>query len=127
MALRKVLRCKIHRATVTMADLEYEGSITLPSELLVAADLVPYEAVQIWNVTCGTRLETYAIEGAANSGEICINGAAAHLVHPGDIVIIACFEYIPAESISSHQPRILFVDEHNHLREQRLERPMTSG
>ena len=91
---RKFLRSKIHRATVTQADLHYEGSLTLPPDLLIAAGIAPFEAVQVWNVTRGTRLETYAILGEIGSNDVCINGAAAHLVRPGDIIIVATFGFI---------------------------------
>ena len=115
---RKFLRSKIHRATVTQADLDYEGSLTLPPNLMRAADVGAYEAVQIWNVTRGTRLETYAIEGEEGSLDICANGAAAHLVRPGDIIIVATFAY-QLESNLDHeappQPRVVFVDQHNQM------------
>ncbi|HBE70907.1 MAG TPA: aspartate 1-decarboxylase, partial [Planctomycetaceae bacterium] len=88
---RKLLRSKIHRATVTQADLDYEGSLTLPPKLMRAADVLAHESVHVWNVTRGTRLETYAIEGEEGSQDICANGAAAHLIRPGDIVIIATY------------------------------------
>ena len=86
---RKLLKSKIHGATVTHADLKYEGSITIAPELLKASDIAPYEAVQIWNVTNGNRFETYAIIGDSGSKDISVNGAAARLVQPGDKVIIA--------------------------------------
>ncbi|MEN8161280.1 MAG: aspartate 1-decarboxylase, partial [Myxococcota bacterium] len=89
--IRTLLKSKIHRATVTEANLEYEGSVTIDTDLMEAGDLVPYEQVQIYDCTNGSRLTTYAIPGEAGSGEICINGAAAHLVKPGDIVIIASY------------------------------------
>jgi aspartate 1-decarboxylase len=90
--MRRILfKSKIHRATVTQADLDYEGSVTIDATLLRAADILPYEKVHIWNRTNGSRLETYALEGAAGSGVICVNGAAAHHAKPGDIVIIATF------------------------------------
>src|SRR5438552_663263 len=88
---RTLFKSKIHRATVTHADLDYEGSITIDAELMRAADIVPYEKVAVWNVTRGSRLETYAIEGGAGSGLVCVNGAAAHHNQPGDVVIIATF------------------------------------
>lgn len=118
---RKLLRCKIHRATVTQADLHYEGSITIAPELLEAAGIVPYEAVQVWNVTRGTRFETYAITGLPKSRDICVNGAAAHLVEPGDLVIIACFGDFPESQVATHEPTVIFVDERNQIREQRAE------
>jgi aspartate 1-decarboxylase len=110
---RKMLKSKIHRATVTGADLEYEGSITIDSELLAAADILPYEAVDIWNVTYGTRFQTYAIEGQPGSGTICINGAAARLVSKGDKVIIASWLDIPSELAANYEPKLVFVDDSN--------------
>ncbi|HUE39508.1 MAG TPA: aspartate 1-decarboxylase, partial [Candidatus Binatia bacterium] len=85
---RKLLRGKIHRATVTGADLHYEGSVTIDRDLMEGADLVTHEAVQVWNVTNGERFETYAIPGRRGSGVVCVNGAAAHKVSKGDLVII---------------------------------------
>jgi aspartate 1-decarboxylase len=118
---RNVLRCKIHRATVTQANLEYEGSITIPPELMEAAGLAEYEAVHVWNVTAGTRFETYAILGEPRSNDICVNGAAARLVQPGDKVIIAAFMLIPESKIAAYKPRLIFVDENNHFKESRPE------
>ena len=118
---RKVLHSKIHRATVTHADLHYEGSITLSPELLQAAKIGSYEAVNVWNVTQGTRFETYAIEGESGSSDICVNGAAAHLVRPGDLVIIACFSYLVSDQLPLHKPTLVFVDENNQIREIRDE------
>jgi aspartate 1-decarboxylase len=118
---RRVLRSKIHRATVTEANLDYEGSITIPRGLMDAAELSEYEAVQLWNVTRGTRLETYVIEGERDSQEICVNGAAAHLMQKGDIIIIANFSSIPLEKLSTHRPTVVFVDGGNHIQEIRVE------
>ena len=115
--IRKVLQSKIHRATVTHADLEYEGSVTLPPELMEAADISEYEAVAIWNVTGGQRFETYAIEGLPNSTDISVNGAAAHHANPGDLIIIACFSYIEKPRVSDHKPRLIFVDKNNRIKE----------
>lgn len=112
---RKMLKSKIHRATVTGADLHYEGSITIDLDLMEAADIIPYEAVVIWNVTNGSRLETYAIEGERGSGVICLNGAAARLVAPKDLVIIASFVNMENEEARAHQPKLVFVDEHNRM------------
>jgi aspartate 1-decarboxylase len=110
---RTLFKSKIHRATVTQADLHYEGSVTIDRALMQAADIRPFEKVAVWNVTRGTRLETYALEGAAHSGVICINGAAAHLNQPGDVVILATFaEYDEAELVG-HKPKVVFVDKHN--------------
>jgi aspartate 1-decarboxylase len=110
---RKMLKSKIHRATVTGADLHYEGSITIDLNLMEAADIIPYEAVVIWNVTNGSRFETYAIEGERGSGVICINGAAARLVAPKDLVIIASFVDMPNDKALAHEPKLIFVDEQN--------------
>lgn len=114
---RKFLRSKIHRATVTQADLDYEGSLTLPPNLMRAADIQAYEAVQVWNVTRGSRLETYAISGEEGSLDICANGAAAHLIRPGDVVIIATFNFLVdvREESPSIDPRVVFVDSENRM------------
>lgn len=112
---RTLLKSKIHRATVTEADLHYEGSMTLDTELMAAADLVDFERVDIYDITNGQRLSTYVIPGEAGSGTICINGAAARLVNPGDLVIIASYaEYTEAE-IAQHQPQIVQVDAGNRM------------
>jgi len=113
--LRKLLRSKIHRATVTGADLDYEGSITIDRELMEAAGLLPFEAVDIYNVSNGHRFETYVIAGERGSGTIQLNGAAAHLAKPGDLVIIACYGYLTPEALPDHKPTIIFVDEANRI------------
>ncbi len=120
---RKVLLSKIHRATITHADLSYEGSISLPPELMQASGIDEYEAVNVWNVTNGNRLETYAIRGQTASTDISINGAAAHLVNPGDLVIIACFGFLDSEQVSAHKPKLVFVDQNNRIKELRDEIP----
>ena len=112
---RKMLSAKIHRATVTQADVDYEGSITIPPELLSAAGIHPYEAVCVWNVNRGSRLETYAISGLPGSRDICANGAAAHLIQPGDRVIIASYSFVPEDQIAHHRPRLIFVDDQNRI------------
>ncbi len=112
---RKLLAAKIHRATVTAADVDYEGSVTVPPELLEAAGIAPYESIHIWNTTRGTRLETYAIAGLPGSHDVCANGAAAHLVRPGDRVILASFSFVPVDSIADHRPKLIFVDESNRI------------
>lgn len=121
MAYRKMLKSKIHRACVTEADLEYEGSITISPELLKAANILPYEAVAVWNVTAGTRFETYAITGEPGSTAICVNGAAAHLVTPGDLVIIATFSQMLEEECATWEPTVVFVDQFNRFKEIRPE------
>jgi aspartate 1-decarboxylase len=120
---RKLLLAKIHGATITDANLDYEGSLTLPPELLAASGIVPYESLHVWNVTRGTRLETYAILGRAGSGEVCANGAAAHLIFPGDRVIVAAYGFFTAEMIAEHQPRVVFVDGRNQVVASRAEVP----
>jgi len=110
-----MLKSKIHRAILTGADLEYEGSVTIDRDLMDAADLLPYEAVCIWDVTNGSRLETYAIEGERGSGVVCVNGAAARLVAPGDLVIIASFVSLDDEEARKHEPKLVFVDERNRM------------
>ncbi len=118
---RKMLKSKIHRATVTGADLHYEGSVTIDKDLLEAADIIPYEAVVIWNVTNGNRFETYAIEGERGSGVICINGAAARLVAPKDLVIIASFVNMENAAALKHEPKLVFVDDQNRMLPSRKE------
>lgn len=118
---RRMLKSKIHRARVTHADLNYEGSITLPQSLMKAADILPHEAVHIWNVTAGTRFETYAIVGRPNAHAVCVNGAAARLVSPGDLIIIASFIQLEEHLCLEHVPLVVFVDEQNQVREMRPE------
>lgn len=112
---RHLFKSKIHRATVTQADLHYEGSVTIDVELMRQADILPYEKVAIWNVTRGTRLETYALEGEAGSGVVCINGAAAHLNQPGDRVILATFAEVEDAECQGWTPNVVFVDEKNRV------------
>jgi aspartate 1-decarboxylase len=113
---RCLLKSKIHRATVTEADLNYNGSITLDRELMDAADLVEHEQVDIYDITNGARLTTYAIAGPAGSGMVCINGAAAQLVRPGDLVIIVSYGQYTNEEAVGHRPSIVLVDEQNRQR-----------
>ena len=120
---RKMMRAKLHRATVTQADVDYEGSITIDRTLMDATDLLANEAVAVWNVTNGNRFETYVVEGERDKGEICVNGAAAHLVTPGDLVIIAAFAHMDEEAARRHEPKVVFVDEQNRIREKRAEVP----
>jgi len=114
---RTLLKSKIHRATVTEANLEYEGSVTIDSDLLRAADILPYEQVDIYDCTNGNRLTTYAIEGEAGSGEICVNGAAAHLVKPHDVVILASYVQVQDAEARGWKARRVFVDGANRIRE----------
>ncbi|MGA4845262.1 aspartate 1-decarboxylase [Streptomyces sp. G5(2025)] len=113
--LRTMFKSKIHRATVTQADLHYVGSVTIDADLLDAADLLPGELVHIVDVTNGARLETYTIEGRRGSGVIGINGAAAHLVHPGDKVIIISYAQVEDAEARALRPRVVHVDEANRM------------
>ncbi len=110
-----MLHAKIHRATVTRVDMHYEGSIAVDQCLSEAAGILPYEAVQVWNVTNGARLETYLIPAARGSGEVCINGAAARLAQPGDIVIIAAFQWMEEAAALRHRPTVVLVDAQNRV------------
>ncbi len=114
--LREMMKSKIHRATVTGADINYIGSITIDSVLMEAADLLPNEKVQVANNNNGSRFETYVIEGEKNSGTICINGAAARLVQPGDEIIIISYALIDAREIQNFTPKIIFVDRKNRIK-----------
>lgn len=114
---RTLLGGKIHRATVTQADLNYVGSITVDLDLLDAAGILVNEKVQIVNNNNGARLETYTIAGERGSGIICLNGAAARLVQTGDIVIIMSYVMLSEPEISAHQPKVVLVNEHNKIRE----------
>jgi aspartate 1-decarboxylase len=114
--LRTMLKSKIHRATVTDADLNYEGSITLDPVLMEAADILPYEQVHVLDISNGSRLTTYAIEGSRGSGEVAINGAAARLVNAGDTVIILTYEEREDEAARTCRPRLVYVDENNRIR-----------
>jgi aspartate 1-decarboxylase len=115
---RSMLKSKIHRATVTHADVNYEGSLTLDADLLDAADILSFEEVHVWNVTRGTRLRTYAIVGERGSGVVCVNGAAAHLAQPGDLIIVATFVQMDDAAAVRHRPKVLLVDEYNRCRAQ---------
>ena len=119
--MRTMLRGKIHRATVTGADLHYEGSVTIDVDLLERADIIPYEQVDIWNVTSGERFTTYALAGQRGSGVVCINGAAAHKASRGDLVIIAAFAAVPEHEARAWTPHCVFVDECNRPVELRAE------
>lgn len=110
-----VFKSKIHRATVTHADIDYEGSVTIDRDLMDAARILPWEAVHIWNVTRGTRLVTYALEGPRGSRAVCVNGAAAHLNRPGDVVILATFADLEPEEARTFKPKVVRVDGHNRI------------
>ena len=120
---RRMFLGKIHRATITHADLEYEGSVTVDADLLGAAGILEHEEVAIWNITQGTRLTTYALEGPRGSGVICVNGAAAHLMNPGDLAIIATFGDMSDEQARVHRPKVVLVNAKNEIVDTGPERP----
>mgnify|MGYP001327163021 CR=1 FL=1 len=109
-----MLKSKIHRATVTDANLHYVGSITIDTELLEAADIRPYEQVAVVNINNGQRFETYAIEGAAGSGAMCLNGAAARLAQPGDLIIVISYAQYDESELKGYEPTVVHVDQANH-------------
>ncbi len=110
---RHMMKSKIHRATVTAAELHYEGSLTVDADLLDAADILPNEQIHVWDVTNGTRLTTYALQGKRGSGEVCVNGAGAHLIRPGDLVIIATFAEFDDAEARAHKPTVVLMGEGN--------------
>lgn len=114
---REMFRSKIHRATVTMSELYYEGSITIDKELLEASGILVYEKVQVVNVNNGSRLETYTLEGPAGSGMVCLNGPAARLGAVGDEIIIISYSQMSEEEAAEHKPRIVIVDKQNKVKE----------
>jgi aspartate 1-decarboxylase len=114
---------KIHRATVTHADLDYEGSCTIDADLMDAANMLEHEEVHIWNITRGTRLMTYTLAGPRGSGIICVNGAAAHLMKPKDMVILATFGEMEEEEARAHKPAVIRVDANNRIVGDEPERP----
>jgi len=113
--LRTMMSAKIHRATVTEANLNYVGSITIDSDILKAVDILPNEKVQVVNNNNGARLETYVIPGPSGSGVICLNGAAARLVQPGDKVIIIAYCQVTNEEAKTHQPKVAIMNDHNKI------------
>lgn len=118
---RSMLGGKIHRATVTQAELDYEGSITIDRDLLDAAGILPNESVHVWNVTNGSRIQTYALSGERGSGVVCVNGAAAHHASPGDLVIVASFVEVEDVEARVWEPKAVFVDGLNRMTERRAE------
>jgi len=112
-----MLKSKIHRATVTGADIDYEGSITIDKELMGVAKLVEYEKVDVYNVSNGQRFSTYVMKGEHGRGEICLNGAAARLVSVGDLIIICSYSHHDEKEIGKHKPVIVHVDEKNRIKE----------
>jgi aspartate 1-decarboxylase len=118
---RNMMKSKIHRATVTDSNLDYEGSITIDSQLLDKANIIPYEQVDIYNVTSGERFSTYAIRGDKDSGVICINGAAAHKAKKGDIIIIATYASFEEQELETFKPKKVYVDGANRIKTQLLQ------
>ena len=112
---RTMLKSKIHRATVTEADVNYEGSITIDRTLMEAADLLPYEQVHVLDINNGSRLQTYVIEGEAGSGVICMNGAAARLIPRGDLVIILAYESVTEDEARRQRPHLVYVNGRNEI------------
>jgi aspartate 1-decarboxylase len=115
---RFLLKSKIHRATVTEANLDYEGSITIDQNLMDAADLMEFEKVAVFDITNGNRLETYVIRGDRGSGVICMNGAAAHLIRKGDLAIIVAYAQMDEQEALQHEPRLVYVDAQNRVRKE---------
>lgn len=113
---RTMLKSKIHRATVTDTQLEYEGSLTIDRDLMDAADIVPNEQIHVWDVTSGTRFVTYALPGERGSGAVRVNGAGAHLVKTGHTIIIATFTDMPTKRAKKHEPVVVFVTKDNRIR-----------
>ncbi|MDI7267055.1 MAG: aspartate 1-decarboxylase [Myxococcota bacterium] len=113
--VRSIFKSKIHRATVTDVNVDYEGSVTIDAALMRAADILPYEQVHVWNVTRGTRVVTYALPGPEGSGVLCINGAAAHGNARGDAAIVATFAEMTSEEIAAHRPKVVRVDASNRI------------
>lgn len=112
---RIMLKSKIHRATLTDANLNYEGSITIDEDLMEAADILAFEQVQIYDINNGNRFETYVIKGKRGSGTICVNGAAARLVAKGDLIIIASYFNVDEKEAEVHKPKLIYVDENNDI------------
>jgi len=110
-------KSKLHRATVTQAELHYEGSITIDAELLAAGNILPFERVQVVDIANGARFETYALEGKAGSGTVCVNGAAARLVQVGDPVIIIAYAQMTPDEARQHHPTIVLLHSNNSIRE----------
>ena len=121
--LRPFLRAKIHRARVTRCDVNYVGSVTVDRDLLEACDLLSFEQVEVYNITRGTRFTTYCIPGPPGSGEVGINGAAAHLAQAGDLVIIAAYCQLDREDIPHHRASVVLVDDRNRVTEVRVQTP----
>jgi aspartate 1-decarboxylase len=114
---RTMMKSKIHRATVTETNVDYEGSLTIDENLLEAADILPNEQIHVWDVTNGTRLITYALAGPRGSGAICVNGAGAHVIKTGDLIIIATYAEMKNRAAKRYEPLVVLVDEKNRARE----------
>src|SRR5262245_21723400 len=110
---RVMMKSKIHRATVTETNLDYEGSLTVDEDLLEAADILPNEQIHVWDVSNGTRLITYALAGQRGSGAVCVNGAGAHVIKAGDLIIIATYTTMKKKAARKHKPLVILVDEKN--------------
>ena len=123
--MRTMLKSKIHRARVTEGNIDYEGSVTIDKALMDAADILTYERVEVLNINNGARFATYAIEGARNSGEICLNGAAARLVANGDTVIILTYHDVPEDEVTTNTPRLVYVDSANRIVNTKSEKDWT--
>lgn len=113
---RFVFKSKIHRATVTGAEVDYEGSLTIDEDLMDAADILPYEQIHVWDVTNGSRLTTYALRGSRGSGIIQVNGGGAHHINTGDLVIIATFTQLSTKRAKRYDPTVVFVDSDNRVK-----------
>ena len=124
---RTLLKSKIHRATVTDCELHYEGSCAIDEDLLEAADLAENEQIHVWNINNGERFVTYAIRGQRGSGIISLNGSAARRASVGDLVIIAAFGLVPEDQVRSHQPKLVFMDESNRIKEERAHIPVQAA
>ena len=111
-----MMKSKLHRATVTETNLDYEGSLTIDMDLLEAADILPNEQIHVWDVTNGARLVTYALAGKRGSGEICVNGAGAHLIKTGDVIIIATYAELEDAEARVHLPRVVFLERGNKIK-----------
>lgn len=114
---RTMMKSKLHRLTVTESNLEYEGSLTIDEDLLEAADILPNEQVHVWDVTNGNRLTTYALAGKAGSGIVCVNGAGAHLIKPGDVVIVATYATMKDKDARRFKPLVILVEAGNRIKE----------
>jgi aspartate 1-decarboxylase len=124
---RKILRAKVHRATVTEVDKDYEGSLGVDAGILEAARLVPFEYVEVYNITNGNRFQTYVIPLPPGCRRLAVYGAAAHLAHPGDRIILAAYASLDEDEIATHRPVILQMDEENRFRDPEAKPPVTSS